>query len=101
MAQTLATYPFVVVRVACHVCKRGGNYRLARLAVKFGADMTIADLIEHIAFDCPWRRPPKERHPGKYEPKCGAFFPDLDGPPRPPDLPPAMIALRLVSGGRS
>lgn len=101
MDRTLATYPFVVVRLACHVCKRDGAYRLARLAEKFGANMSMEDLLERVAFDCPWRRHPGARHPGKYEAKCGAYFRDLDGPPRPPDLPPAMVALRLVSGGGS
>jgi hypothetical protein len=101
MSRTLSTYPFVVVRVACHACKREGGYRLARLAEKFGAEIELGDLMDHIAFDCPWRRPPTARRPGKYEAKCDAYFRDLDGPPRPPDLPPEMAALRLVSGGRS
>ena len=30
-------YPYVLVQLRCDVCKRTGAYRLARLAVKYGA----------------------------------------------------------------
>jgi hypothetical protein len=40
----LAFYPFVVVRIACRVCSRSGSYRLARLAAKFGPEITLRDL---------------------------------------------------------
>ena len=42
----LAFYPFVVVRIACRVCSRSGSYRLARLAAKFGPEITLRDLTD-------------------------------------------------------
>ena len=100
-SERLSSYPYVVVRVACRYCDRKGSYRLARLAAKFGPDVGMDELLEALAFNCGWRRQPGQRQPGKYDPKCGAHFPDLD-PPRPgPDLPPggAVRPLRLVRGG--
>jgi hypothetical protein len=41
----LVDYPWVLVRVRCEVCKRAGAYRLARLAVKYGAEILFDDLI--------------------------------------------------------
>jgi hypothetical protein len=34
-----AFFPFVLVRLACGRCTRTGAYRLARLAVKYGAEI--------------------------------------------------------------
>jgi hypothetical protein len=34
----LVDFPYVLVRLRCDACKRAGSYRLARLAVKYGAD---------------------------------------------------------------
>jgi hypothetical protein len=51
----LAFYPFVVVRIACSVCSRRGSYRLARLAAKFGPEITLRDLMERFSYDCLWR----------------------------------------------
>ena len=93
-------YPYVVVRVGCHLCPRTGSYRLARLAAKFGAEASLGAVLDGLALDCAWRRGPGDRRAGKYEAKCGAYFPDLHGPPRPPDLPPAAMRLRVVRGGR-
>ena len=45
----LASYPFVVVRIACRVCTRSGSYRLARLAAKYGPEITLRDLTERFA----------------------------------------------------
>ena len=42
----LAPYPFVVVRIACRVCSRRGSYRLARLAAKFGPEISLRDLTD-------------------------------------------------------
>ncbi len=95
MRETLATYPYVVVRLDCALCSRRGRYRLARLADRYGANCPMAELLDMLAGDCKWRgvRP---RHPRL--PACGARFPDLRGPsPPPPDDPPTR--LRLVKGG--
>ena len=51
----LAFYPFVVVRIACRVCSRNGSYRLARLAAKYGPEITLRDLTERFSYDCAWR----------------------------------------------
>jgi hypothetical protein len=64
--------------------KRAGAYRLARLAVKFGAEILLDDLIVRLSADCPWRDDPRGG--------CGARFEDLP-PQRPPDLPGAVAAL--------
>jgi hypothetical protein len=90
----LVDYPYVLVRLRCDICKRAGGYRLARLAVKFGADIDIDELVVRISADCPYRDARRRKD------NCGAYLCDLKGPPRPPDLPPAMIKLRVVSGGR-
>lgn len=96
----LAEYPFVVVRVACALCaRRRGSYRLARLAEKFGANTPIEDVLERIAFDCPYPPPHKARG-NQYVPKCHAYFPDLQRPV-PPDLPPGMMRPRLIQGGKA
>jgi len=93
---TLASYPYVRVRIACTKCSRKGSYRLARLADKYGADIPLPDLLEYLAGDCRiWapRRAGLER--------CGTFFVDLSSPPTPPDLPPAArTPLRVVGGDR-
>jgi hypothetical protein len=68
----LVDYPWVLVRVRCEVCKRAGAYRLARLAVKYGAEILLDDLIVRLSSDCPWRDEPRG--------SCGARFSDL--PPR-------------------
>jgi len=82
MPDTLSTYPYVVVRLACTMCSRKGSYRLARLAEKYGAQVDMRQLLEFLAGDCAyWGRP---RHP--YRPGCGAYFCDLESG-KPPDLP--------------
>ena len=43
------------VRIACRVCSRGGSYRLARLAAKFGPEITLRDLLQKFSYDCLWR----------------------------------------------
>jgi len=57
----LADYPYVLVRLRCEVCNRAGAYRLARLAVKFGAEILLDDLILRLSADCPWRDEARER----------------------------------------
>jgi hypothetical protein len=86
----LAGYPYVVVRVECAWCThRKGRYRLARLAAQHGADITLDALLDAIITGCPFRGGGWERPPGKYEPKCGARFPDLEAyRPLPAHMPP-------------
>jgi hypothetical protein len=46
MADTLATLPYVVVRLACTMCSRTGSFRLARLADKYGAEIDMRQLLQ-------------------------------------------------------
>jgi hypothetical protein len=90
---TLCHYPYVVVRIACDACGRAGSYRLARLAERYGADIDLETLLDHLASGCKYRDFPQ---PQKF--RCRARFRDLEPPRRPPDLPGRR--LRVVSGGR-
>jgi len=98
--ERLWQYPYIIVRIACRVCRRQGQYRLARLAERYGADSSLDDLLEQLAKDCPWRDP-KVRRKAKGGEGCGAHFPDLRDPTPPPDLPPAPGRVRVIEGGRS
>lgn len=96
---TLATYPYVVVRIGCDRCpRRKGQYRLARLAQRFGAETPLDQVLREVAADCPWWEPESRRGPSQYVPKCAARFVDLDPPPRLADLPPGMLGLRVFGG---
>jgi hypothetical protein len=85
----LVDFPYVLVRLRCDVCGRAGAYRLARLAVKYGAEILLDDLIVRLSADCPWRDEPRG--------SCGAYFCDLPLR-RPPDAP--QPKMRIVAGGR-
>ncbi|MDX6807131.1 hypothetical protein SCD90_13755 [Terrihabitans sp. PJ23] len=77
------------VRITCVVCLRRGVYRLVRLAVQFGADARLIDVLQELAKDCRYARKPWQRPPGKYDPKCGARFEDVEAATRPAeDVPP-------------
>ena len=89
---SLALYPFVIVRIACRVCSRRGCYRLAPLAAKFGPEIALRDLTDRFSYDCMWRA---EAHGSKGKSGCGVYLPDLEHP-RPPDAPPGMVKLKLV-----
>ena len=83
-------YPYVVVRIGCELCKRSGQYRLARLAARFGPEIELDELL---VVDCEAMR---AKHP--YRQRCAARFIDLDPPRRPPDAP--RVAMKLIIGGR-
>ena len=53
MTDTLASYPYVIVRLACTMCSRKGSYRLARLAEKYGAQIDMRQLLEFLGKDAP------------------------------------------------
>ncbi len=92
----LSNYPYVVVTLACRFCTRKGQYRLARLAAKYGAEVHMQTVLRYLAGDCEYWRP---SHP--YKQGCGAHFCDLETTTRPPDLPAGMLELRLVKGGKA
>src|SRR5262245_10340089 len=90
---SLAFYPYVVVRVACRFCPRRGIYRLVRLGAKYDPEMRLDDLLMQLAGDCPhWH------HRARWPEGCGAYFPDLEPSGRPPDLPRAVF--RVIPGGK-
>lgn len=95
----LLDFPYVVVRLGCDLCHRRGQYRLARLAAKFGAEIGIDALLLRLSVDCPWREGPDARRK-RNENGCQARFVDLGWSRPPPDLPPGMAPLRVVPGGR-
>jgi hypothetical protein len=90
----LAFNPFVVVRIACRVCSRNGAYRLARLAAKFGPEISLRDLLDRFSYDCLWGAAARSK---KGKSACGVYLPDLEQP-RPPNMPPGLVRLRLVVG---
>lgn len=97
--QSALVLPLCNRHVGCHYCARQGRYRLARLAATFDPDIHIDGLLAHLTRNCAWESDGvTRRRPGKYDPKCGAYYPDLVPPQRPPDLPPAMFGLRVVGG---
>ena len=93
----LAHYPFVVVRISCRQCPRRVAYRLARLAARFGPETTLRDMLDHFSTDCMWRA--ERRGKAKGAATCKIYLPDLEQP-KPPDLPPGMVKLRLVKGAK-
>ncbi len=103
MVERLSEFPKVIVRVDCPLCPHcKGQYRLARLSEKYGADIQLYDLMDRIALDCPRKTLPGERPPNQYDPKCRARFTDLEATRAPPpDLPPMMRKLTVFHGGKS
>lgn len=92
-------YPWVVVRVRCHFCKRGGDARLAVLSAKHGPYITMGRLIIEVMKECAWAPWNPARRPQKYGMKCGLYCLDLRRPD-PPDLPPGMRGLISIDGGK-
>lgn len=97
MPSRLSDYPFVVVRLRCDACERQGAYKLARLAAKWGAEISLGSLLFKLSADCAWRR---EKYSYRSGDGCHVYFCDLRSPPRPPDLPPGLAGLRLIKGGK-
>src|SRR5258705_1041361 len=92
---TLLTYPYVVLRLACRYCARAGSYRLVRLAAKFGCEAHVADVVLRLAADCPyWKTNPR------WPEGCGDFLPDPEAPRALPDDPRAR-AIRGIDVGET
>jgi hypothetical protein len=77
---------------ACRVCSRRGSYRLARLAAKYGSEISLRDLLDRFSDDCLWRAEARRK---RGQSNFGVYLPDLEQP-RPPDKPAGMVKLRLV-----
>jgi hypothetical protein len=71
---TLAHYPWPVVRVACRYCDRHGQYRLERLIHFHGRDATFEDVLTRLSADCT-RASDRTSRPGGCR---GAYFPDIE-----------------------
>ena len=96
---TLQYYPWIVVRFACTKCRTYSNVRLAVLAERFGATMTIELLLAKFHANCPHRPRHKKGRSIPWESPCGGYCPDL-GTTLPPDLPPSLTGLTLIKGGK-
>lgn len=79
MVSTLASFPYVVLRMHCTRCARKGSYRLARLAARLGPDMPLVDVVYHLSANC------DARVNFPFHGVCGARIsdwpPDDPGPP--------------------
>ncbi|HEY5795413.1 MAG TPA: hypothetical protein VIU82_10385 [Bosea sp. (in: a-proteobacteria)] len=96
----LVRYPWVVVRLRCHVCPRHAEVRLAALAARYGHRVPISMVLHSFMVACPWNPHTELRKLQKYSMRCGAYIPDLNSG-RPPDLPPSMNGLILIEGGKA
>lgn len=97
MDRLLSSYPFVIVRIACDLCGRAGQHRLARLAAKFGAECPLDEVLARLAGDCRARQDRRDIPKRQWREGCWARLPDLDGAPMPPDVPPELKRPRLVA----
>jgi len=50
----LRDFPWVVVRLRCYFCRRGGDARLAVLAAKYGPYITMGRLLVEFIDGCAW-----------------------------------------------
>lgn len=97
----LIFYPWVVVRLRCHVCPRNADVRLAALASRYGHRAPLRLALHGFMALCPWDPYSTWRSkPQKYGHRCGAYLADLNST-APPDLPPAMGGLSLIEGGKA
>lgn len=69
-ALALSTYPFDQVRIRCDLCGRAGRYNRGRLIARFGAQMSMPELLGRMTADCPERR-------ALFSGSCQAIYPDL------------------------
>ncbi|RYE32385.1 MAG: hypothetical protein EOP23_12480 [Hyphomicrobiales bacterium] len=93
----LVRYPWVVVRLRCHVCARHADVRLAALAALWDR-IPVQAVLHAFMAGCPWNPHAEMRKAQKYGHRCGAYLPDISSG-APPDLPPTMAGLTLIEGG--
>lgn len=68
----LVRYPWVIVRLRCHVCPRHAEVRLAALAARYGHRAPVSMVLHAFMSGCPWDPHTKLRKPQKYGHRCGA-----------------------------
>ena len=89
----LAFYTFVVVRIACRVASRLLSACASRREIR--PRDHLDDLTARFSYDCLWRAEARSKRGVS---SCGVYLPELDQP-RPPDLPPSLVKLRLIKNG--
>ncbi len=67
---SLAEYPVAMVRLSCWKCARSGQYRKAALIEKYGANVSLPDLLHKIGARCP-------KLDALGNDPCGAHYRDL------------------------
>jgi hypothetical protein len=67
---SFAEYPAAMVRLACSKCDRSGQYRRATLIKKYGAEISLPELLHKIAGSCP-------KMDALGNDPCGAHYLDL------------------------
>ncbi len=67
---SLAEYPAAMVRLKCWKCDRSGQYRKAALIEKYGANVSLPDLLHKIGARCP-------KMDALGNDPCGAHYRDL------------------------
>jgi hypothetical protein len=60
-----------VVDVACNRCGRHGRLDTARLVAEHGAEISVPELLQIVAADCPWMKAKGARD------MCGAHLPQM------------------------
>lgn len=72
--RTLADFPFVTVRLACELCHRKGQYRLARLVARYGPEADLDRVRRDLAKPCHRL----ENKGTAMRPGCRVRYSDLD-----------------------
>ena len=94
----IGRWPWIALRLRCHVCRRQSDVRITACVVKYGYGAPVHHVLRSFMSACPWDPYSQLRKPQKYSHRCGAYICDL-GSTRPPDLPPSMKGLSVIEGG--
>ena len=95
----LGRRPWIHVHFRCHWCPRNAEVHIAVLAASYGHRAPLEWVFRRFVSGCPWDPHSEQWKPQKYGMRCGAYCPDVRSS-RPPDLPPSMSGLKVVTGGK-
>lgn len=95
----LGRWPWIHVHFRCHWCPRNAEVHIAVLAGSYGHRAPLEWVFRRFVSGCPWDPHSEQWKPQKYGMRCGAYCPDVRSS-RPPDLPPSMSGLKVVTGGK-